>query len=108
MPPAFNEQAVIEEVRTRLGSLDEEELKETVIKKALTAALRQFSRYKPGLLETTIQIQESVSDYDLPGQTIGLEALAINSFWSIQQEFMDPTMVPRPDMFFDFYDQRYQ
>lgn len=64
------------EVRGRLGDPPEATLPAAQIQRAIAAALREFSRYRPLHEDTTIQIVADQSDYDVEDGVIGAELVA--------------------------------
>jgi hypothetical protein len=60
------------EVRVRLGKPPETELPSEQVTLAVSAALREFSRYRPRLAETRLSLTPGRAEYPLPPGTIGV------------------------------------
>lgn len=69
------------ELRGRLGDLSEAQLPDTQTSRALSAALREFSRYKKRDTPTLIQISSNQYDYPLPAGTTAVRDLFAFPTW---------------------------
>lgn len=88
------------EVRVRLGNPPETELPSAQVTIAVTAALREFSRYRPRLASHTLALASGRAEYPLPAGAFGVHEIVPERMlyrtgmpWEVMPSGVDPAGV---------------